>query len=418
MPVRPSSSPPDSDDEPGSAPDATPRSGLTRRGFLGATGRGALGVAAGAALAPSLLAGGAAPRDPNSKSKSMLVLGGTGFLGPRIVRGALAAGFELTLFNRGRTNPHLFPEIEKIRGDRNLDQLDGLRDRTWDVVIDTSAYVPAHVSLAGDILGDNIGQYLLVSTLSVFAEGTEGVLDEDSPIVELPPEVLAGVTTIRESIDHYAGMKAHCELAALEAMPGKVTVVRPGLIVGPDDQSDRFTYWPVRVARGGEILAPGDPASTQQFIDVHDLGEWIVRLADAKTLGTFNAVGFEGPVTMEELLHGAKIVIGSDCTFTWVPDEFLTEQGVGAWMEMPLWVPASMKRTYANARAIAAGLTFRPIGDTIETTLAWHREERGESHRWRAGLSADKEAAVLAAWHASPDDGESSSSGGAGSTGL
>ncbi len=229
---------------------------LNRRDFIG-TG---LVAGLGAALAPTL---GAAPSPraqkdaPGSAAKTMLILGGTQFLGPQLVRAAQEAGYRVTLFNRGRTNPHLFPELEKIRGDRNLEVLEGLFDRSFDIVVDTSGYVPKHVQRTAEILGPNCGRYIFVSTVSVYPEGDERVFDEGSPVTVLDQETLKSVKTIRESFPFYSGMKAHCEKAAAAAAPGKVLSIRPGLIVGPGDTSDRFTYWPARIARGGDILAPG-----------------------------------------------------------------------------------------------------------------------------------------------------------------
>jgi 2'-hydroxyisoflavone reductase len=242
----------------------------------------------------------------------------------------------------------------------------------------------------------------MVSTISVYSDDT-GVIDEDSPVGTISDEEVAKVAGMRDvSAERYGPLKALCEQAAEKAMPGKVANVRPGLIVGPDDNSDRFTYWPVRVARGGEVLAPGDPDAGVQFIDVRDLGQWIVALCEARAHGVLNAVGFPGPVTMQEVLHGCKMVSGADCTFTWADADFLREQNVRPWAgpdSLPMWIPGRAA-TFANRRAIDAGLKFRPIADTIRDTLAWHQQERGASYKWRAGVSADKEAAVLAAWRA------------------
>ena len=292
----------------------------------------------------------------------------------------------------------IFPHLEKLRGDRNTNDLSALEGRTFDVIVDTSGYVPAHVTRSAKLLGPGCRLYIFLSSVSAYSTEGEGLRDEDFPVTVLSDEVLADVKTIQDSFPHYSGMKAHCEKAAEGAAPGKVFNIRPGLIVGPGDLSDRFPWWPDRVARGGEILSPGDPASAQQVIDVRDLADWIVRGAETTQTGTFNAVGFPGTVTMEEILHGMKIVLGADCSFTWVPDAFLLEHEVGPWMELPLWIPSERKKYYGTAKAIAAGLTFRPLGDTILATAQWHRTERGDGHRWRTGIAAEKEAKVLAAW--------------------
>lgn len=363
-----------------------------RRTFLAS----ALGTGLSASLGAPLLA---ATRPPTSSPKlKILILGGTGFLGPRIVRTAVANGHEVTLFNRGRTNPHLFPDLEKIQGDRNED-LSPLAGRKWDAVVDTSGYFPKQIDAATAALKDATDHYLFVSTLSVFGR-MQGELDETSPVVEMTDEQADGVTSMRQVGPLYGELKARCERACEAAMPGRVTNVRPGLIVGPDDRSDRFTYWPARIRRGGEVLAPENPDIKVQFIDVLDCGEWIVHLLEQKTMGVFNTVGFEGPITLQEVLHGCKIVLGADCTFTWVDAEFLREQGIRPWMgseSLPLWVPGG-RATYVNTKAREAGLTFRPLGDTIQRTIDWFEESGKELQR--SGVSATKETEVLKAWHA------------------
>lgn len=360
----------------------------TRRSFLSHS------VSAGLALP---LAARVRLPAPARRKKTILVLGGTGFLGPAIVEAALARGHELTLFNRGHTNPQLFPDLEKLRGDRD-GKLQALEGRKWDAVVDTSGYVPRIAKMSAELLKDAVQRYVFVSTISVYAHlgETNDPVDEASPVGTLDDPTV-------ETVDGrtYGPLKALCEQVVTETLPGRATIVRPGLIVGPRDSSDRFTYWPLRARRGGEVLAPGDPDQEVQFIDVRDLGEWIVHCIEADVDGTYDAVGFDGRLSMQELLHGCKCATTTDCRFTWVDERFLAEQGVQPWMEMPLWLPSSGVAHIANDRARKAGLTFRPVADTIAATLEWALHERGE-RAMRAGLAADKEAKVLAAWSARP----------------
>ena len=365
----------------------------TRRNLLAGT---ALGLGAAPALArPSLSWLGKTPG-------RLLVLGGTRFLGPQIVQAALDAGWEVTLFNRGRSNPELFQDLEQRIGDRNTRDLSALAEGEWDAAIDTSAYVPAHVDDSCRLLADRVKHYVLVSTISVYEDSEEPVVGEDAPLGQVPEERLGEFDTIQSAFVEggrfYGPLKALCEQAAERAMPGRVSNVRPGLIVGPGDGTDRFTYWPVRVSEGGEVLAPGDPDVGIQVIDVRDLGAWCFDLAARKVGGIFNAVGFRSKITMQELLHGAKLVAGSDAHFTWVPDDFLLEQEVGPWMELPLWIPGGGNH-FTNERAFANGMPCRPLAETIRATLDWHLAERGAGYTWPgAGLARDKEARVLAAW--------------------
>lgn len=373
----------------------------TRRSFLGAS----LGAAAG--VGPAIAASHAAPRRAPSAKKRLLILGGTGFLGPAIVEHALAQGHTVTLFNRGRTNADLFPELEQLRGDRNTGELDALRGREFDAVIDTSAYVPGHVTAAAELLRDKVGQYLLISSISVYPSFGEegGVMAEDGAVATVPDEVVAEVKTIQDSFRdggrYYGGFKALCEAAAEAAMPGRVANIRPGLIVGPRDNSDRFTWWPVRIAKGGEVLAPGEPDQPVQFIDVRDLAEWVVHCAEQGHVGVYNATGFDGVVTMAQVLYGCRCATALPVTITWADEEFLNEQKVGPWMQMPLWIPARKNTIASIERAQEKGLRFRPVADTIRDTLAWAQEEAARRPMFRrTGLPPEREAEVLAAWHA------------------
>ena len=378
----------------------------TRREFLGA------GLTLAVACKPAPVPAkkpvpdptGPGPSSPGS-GKTLLILGGTRFLGPALVAAAQARGFAITLFNRGKTAPDMFPELELIKGDRDKEELDGLAGRSWDMVVDTSGYVPGHVRAVAELLKENIGFYAFISTVSVYADQSATVVGEDTPVATVEPEVVAKARTIRQaSRANYGGMKALCERAAEEALPGQVANIRPGLIVGPRDNSDRFTYWPVRIDKGGEVLSPGDPNREVQFIDVRDLAAFTLDLCDHKQAGVFNAVGFDGRLSMQELLHGCKIVLGADdCKFTWVTDEFLSENGVRPYIEMPLYLPNGVRGHFDVSRAIAMGLTTRPVAETIRATFDWHQRERPD-HVWRrAGMRAERETALLAAWHASQD---------------
>jgi nucleoside-diphosphate-sugar epimerase len=316
----------------------------------------------------------------------LLVLGGPRFLGRAIVDAARDRGHELTFFNRGQTNPELYPEAEKLRGDRTGD-LSALAGRTWDAVIDTSGYVPDAVRTSAEALAGS-GRYCFVSSISVYADFSVPV-DESSPVASLGDLPRDEVTN-----ENYGALKALCEDVVVEAFGARALVVRPGLIVGPHDPTGRFTYWPHRFARGGEILAPAPPDRLSQFVDVRDLATWALELCEQDVGGTFNATN-EG-VPFGELLATCHAVAGADSRVTWVPDEFLLANEVGEWMELPLWIADPALR-FADrvdvTRALGAGLRFRPLDDTVRGAL-----EEAETTE-AAGLTPEREATVLAAWH-------------------
>ena len=360
-----------------------------RRTFLkAALGAGALGfTAARAALAYATTPAAAKPL-------RLLVLGGTGFTGPFQVAYALARGHTVTVFNRGRTNPGVLPDaVEQLVGDRNGD-LDALKGRTWDAVIDVPATLPRWVRASAQLLQDAAPHYTFVSSISVYADASAPGIDESAPL-----HTLADPDT--EDYQYYGGLKAASEAEAERAFPGHALIVRPGLIVGPGDPTDRFTYWPVRIARGGEVLAPGTPQDPAQIIDARDLAEFIIRRAT----GADNATGPREPYEFGALLTGIRDALGSDARFTWADHEFLAKHEVAPWSHMPVWVPpvdeyAGFSRV-SNEKALAAGLTFRPLADTARATLAWHRTRPDERQAaLRAGIDAEREAALLAAWHA------------------
>lgn len=327
----------------------------------------------------------------------LLVLGGTVFLGRHLVEEALRGGHEVTMFNRGRSNPGVYPQAETILGDRETD-LELLAGRSWDAVVDTSGYLPRVVGASARALAGSVGQYAFISSISVYASMPEPGLDESASVEELAEPGSEDVGK------HYGALKALCEAAVEAAYAGGALVIRPGLIVGPFDPTDRFTYWVTRVARGGEVLAPGDPERQVQVIDARDLAGWTLDCVEHGTNGVFNATGPGERLTMGGLLEACRAATGSDATFTWASEEFLLEQGAAPWSELPLWLPASNVETRGMlavdiSRAVRGGLGFRPIEETIRDTLAWERA-RGEGHAWRAGLTEEREQEILAAWHA------------------
>ncbi len=322
----------------------------------------------------------------------LLILGGTVFLGRALVGVATARGHEVTLFHRGKHNPELFPDVERIIGDRDTD-LGRLEGRKWDAVVDTCGYFPRQVRASASQLATATGHYTFVSSISVFADFDTPGMDECAPVGTLPDPTIEEITG-----ESYGPLKALCEKEAEAAMPGRVLNIRPGLIVGAHDPSDRFTYWPVRVARGGDVLAPERPEVLVQIIDVRDLAEWNVRMVESGLTGVYNATGPDYPLTMGDVLEACKTVAASDAVFRWAPVPILNDAGVAAWTEMPIWVPESEGAGFSAidcTKAIRAGLTFRPIEDTVRATLEW-AATWPEDRALRAGISPEKEAAALA----------------------
>ena len=326
----------------------------------------------------------------------IIVLGGTVFLGRALVEAVRERGHEVTLFNRGQTNPDLFPDVEKLRGNRDGD-LSALKGRRWDAAIDTCGYVPRVVRQSAELLAGAVGYYTFVSSVSVYSDWSKPGVDERTPLGTLEDETVEEITG-----ETYGPLKALCEQAVKSAMPGRALIIRPGLIVGPHDPSDRFAYWVHRVAQGGEVLVPGPPTRPAEFIDVRDLAEWIVRMIEVEQTGTYNAAGPGQSVTMGQFLETCKSVSGSDAALTWVSDEFLIEQDVTPWTEMPMWIPSS-DPAYAgffaidSSKAVAAGLTYRPVTETVGDTLEW-ATTRSDDHEWRAGILRERETELLEAW--------------------
>jgi 2'-hydroxyisoflavone reductase len=318
----------------------------------------------------------------------LLILGGTKFLGRALVEEALARGHELTLFNRGETNPDLFPEVEKLRGNRD-GQLEALRGREWDAVIDTCGYVARIVRQSAELLRERVPHYTFVSSISVYASFVQGSSEED-PIreAEAPDEV---------DMEYYGERKAECERAVSGAYGEDALLVRPGLIAGPHDPTGRFTYWPHRIARGGDVLAPEPRDAAVQFIDVGDLASFTLKLVEERAAGAYNATGPVPGLTMEQLLERCRTVANPNARLVWVDYAFLRDRDVGEWMELPLWMvdPEWIGIHDADvSKAVAAGLTFRPLEDTIRATLEF--AELAES----AGLEPKKERELLEEWAA------------------
>lgn len=333
----------------------------------------------------------------------LLVLGGTRFVGRHLVEAALARGHEVTLFHRGRTNPDLFPRAERLLGDRegDLSVLDG---RRWDAVLDVAGYVPRVVRASAERLAGAADLYGFISTISVYADHSRPGLHEGSPLQEPAPG-----EEEREDVgsETYGWLKAACERAVEEAWPERNLIVRPGLIVGPYDPTGRFSYWPWRVARGGEVLAPGDPGQPVQVLDARDLADWTIRSVEAGRTGVFNATGPAGVLTLGEILETCHEVTGSGASFTWASESFLLEHGVAPFVELPLWISgpgADGFHRADNRRAVAAGFTFRPLADTVRATLDWLAELAGELPHTSGGerpgpLTPEREAELLRAWH-------------------
>ena len=365
----------------------------TRRRFIKLSGAGALALTA---RSISLFA------EKAVKPLRILILGGTGFTGPAQVRYALNRGHKVTTFNRGKTHPGELPaEVEQLIGDRN-GKLDALKNRQWDVVIDNPTTLPAWVRDVAQILKGNVDRYVFISTISVYGDVKAGV-DENAPT-----ENYQGADPYKETIEAmkasgfktYGPLKALSEKEAEKWFPGKTLIIRPGLIVGPRDESDRFTYWPVRIDRGGEVLAPGNPSDPVQFIDARDLAEWAIRMAENRETGIYNATGPAKPLGVGGMLDGIKDAEKSNAKFTWVNEEFLTQQKVEAWSDMPVWAGKESGIARTNiSRALSKGLTFRPLANTARDTLAWFKSlPPDRQSKLRAGLTAEREKEVLTAW--------------------
>ncbi|MFN0181026.1 MAG: NAD-dependent epimerase/dehydratase family protein [Gemmatimonadales bacterium] len=371
---------------------------ITRRDLLKATGLAALPLPSGLWQ----------PSRPALAPLKILFIGGTGFIGPHMVRRALARGHQVTLFNRGRTNTGLFPGVEKLVGDRD-GGLGVLKGRTWDAVIDTSGYVPRVVRASIDILAKAVHRYVFISTGDVYASFSKVGIDEDEPL-----DVLTDPKS-EDASKHYGAFKAICERSTREVYSNRHTIIRPGWIIGAGDNNDISSYWPMRIDRGGEVLAPGNPSDPTQIIDAHDLAIFTIKAIEENINGTFNAVGPAAPLSWAEFLYGIRAVTSADVRFTWVDADWLAERKVMPWTDLPIWWPPRDDYQQApmfepggkgfaqmsNRKAVAAGMTFRPLADTARDIIDEYkaRPKNPNARRQIFGLSSEREAEVLAAWH-------------------
>ncbi len=407
-----------------------------------------LGLALAASLGVSCRRESSSAPAPTVK-KRILILGGTGFLGPKTVEVALARGHEVTIFNRGKREKllpfpyqsvtHLYgnrdpllpaddergPDKALLHPDAQPKGLEQLQGKTWDAVIDNSGYYPRMVKASAELLAPNSKQYIFISSISAYANNKTIGADETAPLATIADPT---VETMGANFENYGALKALCEKAAEAAFPGKAAIVRPGYIVGPGDPTDRFTYWPVRASRGGEMLAPGTPGDPVEWIDVRDLAAWLVKLVEDGTSGTFNALGPDRPAKWGEVVDACVAPSKGAASLTWVPADWLEKNGQGGEDGFPIWVPPTGDsagfHTWSNARALKAGLTFRPVADTVAATLAWYPgevERRGrvtkelqeaaaakgaeppklpDPTKLKAGPSQEREAELLAKWKA------------------
>jgi 2'-hydroxyisoflavone reductase len=328
----------------------------------------------------------------------ILVLGGTVFLGRALVDAAISLGHNVTLFNRGKSNPHLFPAVEKLVGDRDGD-LSALEGRRWDIAIDTCGYVPRVVRQSASLLANAVDHYTFISSVSVYADLSKPGVDESAPVGTIEDENTEEITG-----ETYGALKALCEQEVFQNLPQRALVIRPGLIVGPHDPSDRFTYWVVRVSQGEEVLVPQPADLPVEFIDVRDLADWILRMAENRKTGTFNAVGPGQPLSMEGFLETCKRVSESNARFCWVEGAFLLSQDAEPWSDIPMWIPQedpefSGMFAVSREKALVAGLSHRSAENTIRATLAWTKT-REAGYPMKAGISRQREKEMLGLWKA------------------
>lgn len=394
-----------------------------RRSFLQWAGAaaGALGIGAlpraGYAAAPDERGARARPGERAPEPLSILVIGGTGFTGPEQVEHALARGHRVTVINRNRTRPDFFKgnaQVEQLIGDLNAD-MSALEGRTFDAVLDIPTTAPYWVRNVAQYMKGHTKHYTFISTISVYADNKTVGADESDPTLPMPADLDPYTPDPAARGRYYGQLKAFSEKFVKETYPDSL-IIRPGLIVGPLDRSDRFTYWPVRIDKGGDVMAPGNVTDPVQFIDARDLAEWTIRMIEAKATGTYNATGPDKPLTIAEMLYGIKAVTTAGAQFTWVPADFLAEQKVRGWRHMPVWVAQTPDTagfsTRSAEKAIANGLTFRPLAVTAKDTLDWAKTRTPEQQKALAegavaGISMTREAEVLAAWRAKQSSGSS-----------
>jgi nucleoside-diphosphate-sugar epimerase len=325
----------------------------------------------------------------------ILFLGGTNFLGRHAAGIAIERGHDVTLFHRGSGSEDPFPAAKHLHGDRD-GGLEVLKGRTWDAVVDTSGYVPRVVRASAETLSAAVDHYTFVSTCSVYSELGSGRVAEDGKLHEPPADS-------EDVMEHYGALKVGCERVVEERFAGRSFIPRPGLIVGPYDPTDRFTYWVRRIADGGRVLAPGSPDAEVELIDARDLAAWMIEMAERRATRIYNAVGPDRVLTMGELLETSRQATGSDAELVWVDEEFLLAEGVQPWTELPVWLPSSDPdaggfSTFDASKAIGAGLTFRPLIETVRDTLAWHRDVMNGEPARDGAISTEREAELLSAW--------------------
>jgi len=375
---------------------------MNRRHFLTSTSAMGLGLVLGTST-QLMAASSQKISNAGFAKKRLLILGGTGFIGPPMVRYALERGHEVTIFTRGKSKAEI-PDVEHLIGDRTGD-LKALEGRKWDVVLDNNARDYRWVKLTTELLKNQVDSYLFVSSISAYANERFGYDNVDHKYTGQPFNTKSKLAKIPDDfVDGqelpYSETKVLSEKLAQAAFPGRATIVRPGFIVGPGDPTDRFTYWPVRIEKGGEVLAPGDGTDPVQFIDVRDLVEWIVRLAENRDHGVYNGVGLESLPSMAEMLYGIRAATTRPVKFTWVPIPFLREHDVQPYTDMPIWLPDDPLSAVDNSLAIASGLSFRPLAGTVSDTLAWHKTRPAEQQaELKIGIKPDREKVVLQAWH-------------------
>ncbi len=344
---------------------------------------------------------------------NLLILGGTSFLGPAIVAKAKESGWKVTLFNRGKTNPGLFKDLEQIHGDRDPKKEPGLEPlaaairsgRTWDAVIDTSAYVPRVMRASAELLKPAVRHYVLITTVNVYANPLPMHADETAPLATDPPEGEEKLTN-----ELYGPLKAACERVLASVYGERATMLRPGLIVGPGDPTDRFSYWPARMQRGGKVavpLAEKPWACETSFIDVRDLADFACLCAEKGHGGAFNCAGPDGPLTMDGLVWGCRAAFGNNATLVPMDEAWLLEHGVQPWMGMPLWIPSSMADeatmgSISRRKGIEHGLQFRALAHTARDTAEWLAKTKPDfdfgAKPGAAGISRAAESELLKEW--------------------
>lgn len=393
----------------------------SRRTFITSSTLATVGTALGAgrlsahAQTPARLPGLQKPTvGKAAASLNLLIIGGTGFTGPEAVEYALARGHKVTLLNRNKTRPDLFKgSVDQLIGDLNAD-VSALKGHSFDAVLDIPTTFPGWVRNVGQYLKGQVKHYVYISTQSVYTDDSVAWKDENDTLATMPAGVDPYDLTPANGSKYYGALKAYSEKEVEKTYPGMSLIIRPGLIVGPLDRSDRFTYWPVRIDKGGEVMAPGDPTDPVQIIDARDLAEWTIRMIEAKEVGIYNASGPDKPLSIAEMLYGIKAITTSGAQFTWVPADFLREQKVNGWSHMPVWISPKGRPGFSqrsSAKAVAKGLTYRPLADTAKATLEWHKlrpaaEQDALAAGKISGISAEREAAVLAAWKARQASGK------------